>query len=546
MASLPSAAGLPSNATSAGGNALGGARTAWGIKVEWIGSTSRSSVPGGSSFRRASSLPRPGPYPTHGRQDASDAREQQLHLTTNTSATPLPNVQPASEDVNMDPLLADINRLISSLSLQPTLPMSKVEFTTLDRNLVNLMAKQDDFISNSSFKDVIPDFIDRACKVYHGECDALHKALQTLKSDAALYAQGKCPRPLEHRSGQQFKKELKEEFDLAQKQADDKKAMDDFKRKIEATKQWVALKAQELETLHFISVKLGELHDKMLENQMCMNQNDMLKMRAHVVCVLHAHLPEYMHKAAKKYADQSKNKEDADKKRLDREQKFDELIQMHPKVALAVFFREMEERLISVCLARKDQMEQEYRRVRRGQQLTTLEDQVYNMKPDLQKNGLAYLDSRMTQIFQQSKSKVKGNKVGSGSRTAQNRSSAPQHNNRARNRARSTSKTNRTRNSSKTSQQRGTSASARTRRTKSQISKASQRSARTSSSRGRSSLQQQRSTNRSSKSKQSQNSAKSMTSQRSFSRNTSCSKSNRARQSSRSSNKSKTSRATFT
>ena len=75
----------------------------------------------------------------------------------------------------------------------------------------------------------------------------------------------------------------------------------------------------------------------MLENQMRMNQNDMQKMRAHVVCILFASLPEYMHKAAKKYTDRSKNKEDSDKKRADREQKFDELIQAYPKVALAVF-----------------------------------------------------------------------------------------------------------------------------------------------------------------------------------------------------------------
>ena len=90
--------------------------------------------------------------------------------------------------------------------------------------------------------------------------------------------------------------------------------MEDFKRKIDATKQWVALKAKDLETLTFIRAKLGELYDKMLENQMRMNQNDMQKMRAHVVCILFASLPEYMHKAAKKYTDRSKNKEDSDKK----------------------------------------------------------------------------------------------------------------------------------------------------------------------------------------------------------------------------------------
>ena len=221
--------------------------------------------------------------------------------------------------------------------------------------------------------------------------------------------------------------------------------MEDFKRKIDATKQWVALKAKDLETLTFIRAKLGELYDKMLENQMHRNQNDMQKMRAHVVCILFASLPEYMHKAAKKYTDRSKNKEDSDKKRADREQKFDELIQAYPKVTLAVFFREMEERLISVCLATKEQMEQEYRRVRRGQQLTMLEDQVYNMKSDLQKNGLAHLDSRMTKIFQQSKSKVKGNMVGSGSKSEQDKhrrsnSTASKHKHNTSSRARSKGK----------------------------------------------------------------------------------------------------------
>ena len=311
--------------------------------------------------------------------------------------------------------------------------------------------------------------------------------------------------------------------------------------------------------MNFISTKLGELYDKLLENQMRVDKNDMQKMRAHVVCVLHAQLPEHMHKAAKKYADRSKDKADSDKKRLDREQKFDELLQMYPKVALAVFFREMEERLISVCLARKEQMEQEYRRVRRGQQLTTLEDHVYNMKADLQKNGFAHLDSRMTQIFQQSKSKVKGNKVGSGSRGMQtgvqsssrrrSNSSTHQSKNKTRGRARSASKADRSH--SKNNQQRDMSTSAQNRqkatRTKSQTSKTSQRSARTSSTRGRSSAQQQASANRSSRSRQSQSSVRSMTSQqRSFSRNTSRSKSNRSKQGSRCSSRSKTSRATFT
>ena len=81
------------------------------------------------------------------------------------------------------------------------------------------------------------------------------------------------------------------------------------------------------------------------------------------------------------------------------------LNQAYPKIALAVFLPEMEERLISVCLATKEQMEPEYRRVRRRRQLTMLEDQAYKMKSELQKKGLAHLDSRMTKIFQQSKSK---------------------------------------------------------------------------------------------------------------------------------------------
>ena len=517
----------------------------------WFG-RGQSAVPNGSSFRRASSLQaRPAPYPNpsiqSGREEHRQSREIAGGPPLINSTLPDPSLaqthQSPRQDVEMDPLLADVNQLMSSLSLEPTLPVPRAEFTNVPINMVYLMARNDDFINGSTFKDLVPDFIDRTSKIYHGECDGLHKALQALKGDAALYAQGKWPRPLQHRSGQQFKKEMKEEFDQAQKHADDKKAMDDFKRKIEATKQWVAFKAKELEAMTFISAKLGELYDKMLESQMRMKQNDMYKVRAHVVSILYAQMPEYMHKAAKKYADKTKNKEDSDKKKLDREQKFDELIQMYPKVALAVFFREMEERLITVCLARKEQVEQEYRRARRGQQLTNLEDQVYNMKAELQKNGLAHLDSRMTQIFQQSKSKEKGNKVGSGSRNMQNgsrrsSSSAPQHKhkNKFQNRARSNGKADKRSNSRKT-HQRVTSASAQNRttttRTQSQASKVSQQSAKTSSTRGRSSKQRQRSANPSSKSRQSKSSARSMMSQRSFSRSNSRSKSIQSQQSSR-------------
>ena len=77
------------------------------------------------------------------------------------------------------------------------------------------MARADDFIKDGIFKDMVPEFIDRTTKTYHGECDGLHKALQTLKADAAMYAQGKWPKPLQHRSGQQFKKEMKDDFDAA-------------------------------------------------------------------------------------------------------------------------------------------------------------------------------------------------------------------------------------------------------------------------------------------------------------------------------------------
>ena len=326
--------------------------------------------------------------------------------------------------------------------------------------------------------------------------------------------------------------------------------MEDFKRKTDATKQWVALKAKDLETLTFIRAKLGELYDKMLENQMRMNQNDMQKMRAHVVCILFASLPEYMHKAAKKYTDRSKNKEDSNKKRADREQKFDELIQAYPKVALAVFFREMEERLISVCLATKEQMEQEYRRVRRGQQLTMLEDQVYNMKSDLQKNGLAHLDSRMTKIFQQSKSKVKGNMVGSGSKSEQDKhrrsnSTASKHKHNTSSRARSKGKTNRS--NSRKNQAPVRSASARRRQAQMRTSsKTSRQDAKTSSTRGRSNSQRQVSANRDSKSRQSKSSARSMTSHRSFSRHTSRSKNSQSQHGSRNSSRSNASRVTCT
>ena len=279
-----------------------------------------------------------------------------------------------------------------------------------------------------------------------------------------------------------------------------------------------------------------------------MNQNDMQKMRAHVVCILFASLPEYMHKAAKKYTDRSKNKEDSDKKRADREQKFDELIQAYPKVALAVFFREMEERLISVCLATKEQMEQEYRRVRRGQQLTMLEDQVYNMKSDLQKNGLAHLDSRMTKIFQQSKSK--GNMVGSGSKSEQDKhrrsnSTASKHKHNTSSRARSKGKTNRS--NSRKNQAPVRSASARRRQAQMRTSsKTSRQDAKTSSTRGRSNSQRQVSGNRDSKSRQSKSSARSMTSHRSFSRHTSRSKNSQSQHGSRNSSRSNASRVTCT
>ena len=217
MAFLSGTTGLPQDAVPALGNVSGGARTALGNQGganAWF-AHGASSVPGdrGRSFRRASPLPRSSPYPNPDMQHVQQPPQAVVNAPVPALQNQLP-AAPVAQDVEMDPLLADINRLISSLSLEPMLPLTKVEFTDVPVDLVNLMVRQDDFISSGSFKELVPDFIERAIKVYHGECDALHKALHTLKLDAALYAQGKWPRPLQHKSGQQFKKEMKEESSM--------------------------------------------------------------------------------------------------------------------------------------------------------------------------------------------------------------------------------------------------------------------------------------------------------------------------------------------
>ena len=98
------------------------------------------------------------------------------------------HVQHQQVDTEMDPLLAEVNKLINDLSFEPALPLTRSEFTDVSLDTIRLMARADDFIKDGIFKDMVPEFIDRTTKTYHGECDGLHKALQTLKADAAMYA----------------------------------------------------------------------------------------------------------------------------------------------------------------------------------------------------------------------------------------------------------------------------------------------------------------------------------------------------------------------
>ena len=65
-----------------------------------------------------------------------------------------------------------------------------------------------------------------------------------------------------------------------------------------------------------------------------------------------------------------------------------------PVVAQAAFYCELEDRLIAVVMAKQEKVIEEYRHVRRGQQLSKLEARVYEMNEKLVEQNLPHLTAR--------------------------------------------------------------------------------------------------------------------------------------------------------
>ena len=120
------------------------------------------------------------------------------------------------------------------------------------------------------------------------------------------------------------------------------------------------------------------------------------KLRNHFVAYLEVKLPILKNDMLKKHTDANKKEQDRLEREMKNQEKFDTLMQDFPKVAQAVFYRELQDRLLAVIYAEKDKAEQEFKRVSRGQQLTRLENQVYAMKSELLQRELPHLESRQT------------------------------------------------------------------------------------------------------------------------------------------------------
>lgn len=329
-----------------------------------------------------------------------------------------------------DPLVTSINELFNQLTVTQSLAIAKQDFTQLSDPVHSDSVEK-------AFQHLLPSYLDGVCKNYGNEMDEFLKALYAFKKDAALFSKGHVPKPLTHKNGNQFKKEIKEQYDGLQSEADKLEAQADFKRGIEANQAWVQKKSTELEDGAFIKAKLEELYERLLELTQRFTREQLDSLRRHVVYSLLAKLPALKSKAQKKYEGFEKNKNDEDAKQKENEEKFDQLLMQYPKVSLAVMFRELEDRLLAAVCAKRNQMEEEYRRARRGQQLSILEAQVYALKDELSKNGMPHLESRMTSFFSRHKSRSKTSGAerarsggGNGKRKSHSRSKTDRNNSR--------------------------------------------------------------------------------------------------------------------
>lgn len=344
-------------------------------------------------------------------------------------ALPGPIEQPQQDEQMLMPeqqldleICASIDNIMSAMMPDVhTLPLTRSEFANC--------TSEDPGAKLTDAETLVPkqllDLLDKKKKLLLDDTKESFKVLAQLKKDKEMLKEGKIPRAIIHKNSLQFKKEVKEEFQKLQEQAETEKQKKDFLRKIESSTKWLSKKNAELAPQAFLQKALEEAHDAYVEAKLVPTRSQMIEVKQHFIFSIKVAMEEAKSTAKKSFADAQKSLSEKALKLKQREEKFDTFIAQEPKVVFGVFFRELEQRLLTVVLASKDKAQQEYMQVRKGQQLTVLEESVYKLKDQLSKNEFPCVESKsLEHMFKKRKEKDKDKEKNKKTQQKQKRSTS--------------------------------------------------------------------------------------------------------------------------
>ena len=343
-------------------------------------------------------------------QQAGLGQTQLSQITQLTQALangPVVHAQPPSHNVTTSNSSAStgmvvdanewINRLDELLSRhepkQFVLGVTRADFCTTDIRGIQITPQ---YLSEDDINIETITSVKTSQKKYLNDCKEFYACLKALKKDVAALKEGKIPRAYLHKTNAQFKKSMQEKHEPLQKEADQAKAKLDFERKIQAAKEWIEHEAANLQPHHVIVTALGDVYDVHTNKRLPMQHDPLLKAKTFTQAYMANVINITEERTKKAYLDDAKAEADKSEKQQHEKQVFQKFLADYPQAAMAVFFREVESRLLAVMLAKREDMVTSYKKSRSGQNLTKLEEQVYELKEELEQKEMPSLKQKVS------------------------------------------------------------------------------------------------------------------------------------------------------
>ena len=338
---------------------------------------------------QASSLP-PQPLPAgHG----SSAAPHAAPMDANRSG---PRLDAAAEP---DPLFTEVTDFLNQILKSNPLPVQKDVFITI--------AEIPTPFTPCKLESEIEKLILKSYKDYRALLTEYFKAAYLLRKDAQVLQSGKIPAPLLQKSTVQFKKDIPEVFQNQQSQANQTKALEDLRRKVRATKEWLTVKSTQVAPEVPLRQLLGEIYDHLSQVSSTSTTANLVAIQLTVISQTRDNFKSTRAAIEKKFTQENQDKIDKLKKEAETTENYCKFVSEYPTVALACYYRDLEDRLLSVICASADKREAEYLKARKGHALSRLESEAYKYKEELQSKKLPFLDSKSSGFWKARKAKNK-------------------------------------------------------------------------------------------------------------------------------------------